>query len=325
MNWVCSDRLDVDRNTDISLTRKILEALQNEGFKAAGIASAVPHPEDTEHIRAWIAEGRHAGMEFLVRGSERIGDITSMVSGARSVIMAAIPYRLDDDAGAGGEYFIARYGRARDYHKVVTRKLKRVAALIAKESPGAVSKVFCDSSSVTEKEWAVRTGIGWRGKHSIIINEKLGSFIFLGGIVTTVSLEYNESRAPDRCGTCRRCIDGCPTGAICSDRTIDARRCLAWMTIESHDDIPEWVGSSIENIIYGCDRCQEVCPWNSGPAPAPDHEFIPDTDITAITREQWISMSGEEFAGKFAESAIRRAGLDKIRNSIRFVDRQRSR
>lgn len=314
----------MDQNSDISLTGKILEALHNEGFRAAGIAPALPHPEDTEHILAWTAAGRHADMEFLVRGSDRIGDITLMVSGARSVIMAAIPYRLGDVASAGVDYFIARYGRARDYHKVVTRKLKRVAAMIAAEVPGSASKVFCDSSSVTEKEWAVRTGIGWRGRHSIIINEKLGSFIFLGGIVTTVPLVYYVSPAPDRCGTCRRCTDGCPTGAICSDRTIDARRCLAYMTIESKDDIPEWVGNNIENIIYGCDRCQEVCPWNSGPAPAPDHELNPDTDITAITRKQWMSMSEDEFAVVFAESAIRRAGLDKIRNTIRFVDRQRS-
>lgn len=306
---------------DIQLTRKIIEALQSEGFRAAGIAPARPHPEDREHLLSWITAGRHADMEFLVRGADRRGDITTLVSGAQSVIMAALPYRLEESSTAPGEYFIARYGRTRDYHKVVTARLKRVVALIAAEVPGAVSRVFSDTSSVTEKEWAVRAGIGWRGKHSVIINEKLGSFFFLGGIVTTVPLVYNGAPAPDRCGTCRRCIDACPTRAICPDRTIDARRCLSYMTIESRDEVPEWVGGRIENIIYGCDRCQEVCPWNSGPAPVTDTGLLPDSDVTAITREQWLSMSEEQFSEIFASSAMRRTGLDKIRSTIRYIEK----
>ncbi len=391
------ENLKVTYRQEISLTGIIREALRREGFRAVGFAPAEPHPEDTEHIRAWIAAGRHAGMEYLARGSERIGDITTMVDGARAVIMAALPYRHDESAPAEGGYFIARYGRVRDYHRVVTRKLKRVVALIAREAPGAVSRVFCDSSSVTEKEWAVRAGIGWRGKNSLIINEKIGSYFLLGGIVTTVALDYDESPAPDRCGSCRLCIDACPTAAICSDydtgaaeasprdhnagtgeaisgeydirseravvrdqesrpseaisgehhihptasnrndrygdisnkaaesrnRTIDARRCLSYMTIESKDEIPEWVGAKIENIIYGCDRCQEVCPWNRVQATPLDPELLPDFDPTALTREQWMTMSEEEFMSSFAESALKRAGLEKIRGTIRFVERHR--
>jgi len=314
----------LNRNDNIALTQKILKALHDEGFTATGIAHAAPHPEDTGHMLAWIAEGRHGAMEYLVRGSERIGDINSIVSGARSVIMVAMPYTTDDSHTGDGGYFIARYARVKDYHKVITRKLKRIVDLIAAEVPGSVSKVFCDTSSVTEKEWAIRAGLGWRGKHSIIINEKSGSFLSLGGIVTTVPLEYNEGPVADRCGTCHRCIDACPTGAICGDRTIDARRCISNMTIENRGDIPEWVGGKIENIIYGCDRCQEVCPWNSRPAPELDHELAPDHDITSITREQWMAMTDEEFSELFAAMAIKRAGLEKIRNTIRYADSHRS-
>ncbi len=334
---------------EISLTGIIREALQGEGFRAVGFAPAIPHPEDTDHIRAWIAAGRHAGMTWMERSSSRRGDITTMVPGARSVIMAALPYRMEQEPPSADGYFVARFARVRDYHQVVSRKLKRVTAILEKEVPGSASKVFCDTSAVTEKEWAVRAGIGWRGKHSLIINEQLGSFFVLGGIVTTVALDYNESPAPDynkslapdRCGSCRLCIDACPTGAICSDhpgdtiqtaadprnRTIDARRCLSYLTIESKDEIPEWVGGKIGNMIFGCDRCQEVCPWNKVPAVSidpelqPDPELMPDRDIGAITRNQWINMREEEFMSSFAESALRRAGLENIRNTIRFVER----
>lgn len=314
----------MDLSDNISLTQMILEALHDEGFTATGIAPALPHPEDTRHMHAWTAEGRHGAMEYLVRGSEMIGNINTIVSGARSVIMVALPYRNDGNQAKDSGYFIARYARVKDYHKVITRKLKRVVTLIDAEVPGSVSKVFCDTSSVTEKEWAIRAGLGWRGKHSIIINEKSGSFITLGGIVTTVPLKYNEGPVQDRCGSCRRCIDACPTGAICDDRTIDARRCISNMTIENRGEIPEWVGGKIENIMYGCDRCQEACPWNSKPAPELNHELAPDYDITSISREQWMAMTDEEFREHFAAMAVKRAGLEKIRNTIRYIDSHRS-
>lgn len=305
-----------------ALTGKIVSALSNEGFSICGFAPAESHPEDTDHLDSWIDKGRHGGLAYLVRNRNKIGDITTMIDGAASVIMAGLPYRRNDQDGAGSRYFVSRYARVKDYHIVITAKLKRIARLIGKEVPGSVSRVFCDTSSVTEKEWAIRAGLGWRGKHSIIINENIGSFFFLGGIVTSVSLVYNKTNAEDRCGSCSRCIDACPTDAICSDRTIDVNRCIAYMTIESFEDIPGWFGGKMENMIYGCDRCQEVCPWNNKPAESIDHELEPEFDVSSITREKWLTMTDEDFDTIFATSAMEFAGLEKIRKTIRFIESQ---
>ena len=305
-----------------ALTKKIGDTLGKEGFSIYGFAPALTHPEDTDHLSTWIEKGRHGGLGYLVRNRDKIGEISSMVEGASSVIMAGLPYNRKDPEGTGDRYFISRYARVKDYHLVITAKLKRIARLIGKEVPGSVSRVFCDTSSVTEKEWAIRAGLGWRGKHSIIINDTLGSFFFLGGIVTTIPLVYSETRTEDRCGTCRRCIDACPTGAICSDRTIDVKRCIAYMTIEKFEDIPDWFGGKIEDMIYGCDRCQEVCPWNSNHPEGIDHELEPEFDVNAITREQWITMTDEDYDKTFATSAMKFAGLEKVRKTIRFIESQ---
>jgi len=308
---------DAEKNI---LTQKIGDALKDEGFSIYGFVPALIHPEDTAHLNTWIEKGRHGGLGYLVRNRDKIGDINTMVEGAASVIMAGLPYRRNTTEEKGNSFFISRYARVKDYHTVITRKLKRIASLIGEESPGSVSRVFCDTSSVTEKEWAIRAGIGWRGKHSIIINEELGSFFFLGGIVTSVPLAYTDARTEDRCGNCRRCIDACPTGAICDDRTIDVKRCIAYLTIEKFENIPDWLGGRIENMIYGCDRCQEVCPWNSAPAGSIDHELEPEFDVNAIAREQWLAMTDEEFDSVFATSAMKFAGLEKIRKTIRYID-----
>lgn len=291
-----------------------------EGFDIYGIAQAAAHHEDNTCIAEWIAAGKNGSMKFFERNLDKRGDITTLVEGARSVIVAGIRYYSNEPAAGKENYFVSRYARVRDYHLVIKEKLARVQKIIKEEVPDAVSRAFCDAGPVTEKNWAVRAGLGWRGKHSLVINRDIGSFFFLGEIVTTAEFIYDSATSPDHCGDCTLCIDACPTGAICIDRTIDARRCIAYLTIEHDGSIPEEFRGKTERIIFGCDRCQEVCPWNKKAVPYSDKELIPDFSVTSLTRKDWHSLTPDEFDKIFRSSAVKRAGYEKIRRNIDFAD-----
>jgi epoxyqueuosine reductase len=304
----------------IALTWKIRESLRMEGFDIYGIAQAAPHHEDSTHISEWIAAGKNGSMGFLERNLDKRGDITTLVEGAKSVIVAGIRYYSNDPHAGEDNYFVSRYARVKDYHTVIEEKLNRVQKIIRKEVPDAVCRGFCDAGPVTEKAWAIRAGLGWRGKHSLVINKDIGSFFFLGEIVTSAEFIYDNATSRDRCGDCTLCLEACPTGAICSDRTIDARRCIAYLTIEHDGNIPEEFRGKTEKIIFGCDRCQEVCPWNRKAVPYSDKELIPDFPVTSLTRKEWHSLTPEEFKRVFRSSPVKRTGFDKIRRNIDFVD-----
>ncbi|MGE5348789.1 MAG: tRNA epoxyqueuosine(34) reductase QueG [Actinomycetota bacterium] len=304
----------------IALTWKIRESLRMEGFDIYGIAQASAHHEDSSHISEWIAAGKNGSMGFIERNLDKRGDITTLVEGARSVIVAGIRYYSNDSAAGEENYFVSRYARVKDYHQVIEEKLTRVQKIIKKELPDAVCRVFCDAGPVTEKTWAIRAGLGWRGKHSLVINRDIGSFFFLGEIITSAEFIYDNATSRDRCGDCTLCIDACPTAAICGDRTIDARRCISYLTIEHDGSIPEEFRGKTERMIFGCDRCQEVCPWNKKAVPFSDKEMIPDFAVTSLTRKEWLSLTPEEFKRIFRSSPVKRTGFDKIRNNIDFVD-----
>ena len=304
----------------IALTWKIRESLRMEGFDIYGIAQAAPHHEDSAHISEWIAAGKNGSMGFLERNLDKRGDITTLVEGAKSVIVAGIRYYSNDPVTGEDNYFVSRYARVKDYHQVIDEKLTRVQKIIRKEVPDAACRVFCDAGPVTEKTWAIRAGLGWRGKHSLVINKDIGSFFFLGEIVTSAEFIYDNATSRDRCGDCTLCLEACPTGAICSDRTIDARRCIAYLTIEHDGNIPEEFRGKTEKIIFGCDRCQEVCPWNKKAVAYSDKELVPDFPVTSLTRKEWHNLTQEEFKRVFKSSPVKRTGYDKIRRNIDFVD-----
>jgi len=304
----------------IALTWKIRESLRMEGFDIYGIAQAAAHHEDSSHIAEWIGAGKNGTMGFLERNLDKRGDITTLVEGARSVIVAGLRYYSNDSPASEDNYFVSRYARVKDYHQVIEEKLTRVQKIIKKEMPDSVCRVFCDAGPVTEKAWAIRAGLGWRGKHSLVINRDIGSFFFLGEIVTTTEFIYDNASARDRCSDCTLCIEACPTGAICSDRTIDARRCISYLTIEHDGNIPEEFRGKTERIIFGCDRCQEVCPYNRNTVQYTDRELTPDFSVTSMTRKEWLSLTPEEFKRLFRSSPLKRTGFEKVRRNINFVD-----
>ena len=304
----------------IALTWKIRESLRTEGFEICGIAQASPHHEDSTHISEWIAAGRNGSMTFIERNLDKRGDITSLVEGARSVIVAGLRYYSNDPSAGSDNYFVSRYARVRDYHAVMEEKLDRVQKIIKKLVPDSSSRVFCDAGPVTEKAWAIRAGLGWRGKHSLVINKDIGSFFFLGEIVTTAEFLYDYTSARDRCGDCTLCIDSCPTGAICNDRTIDARRCISYLTIEHDGNMPGEFSGRTENMVFGCDRCQEVCPWNKKAVHYTDKELVPEVSLTSLTRRDWQNMTPDDFKKIFRSSPIKRTGYKMIRRNIDFAN-----
>lgn len=304
----------------IALTWKIHDTLHREGFEISGIAPAGAHPEDREHIGQWIEAGKNGTMQFMERNLEKRGDITSLVEGAKSVIVAGLRYYSNDLPDESDNYFVSRYARVKDYHIVMEEKLNRVIKVIKKEMPGSECRAFCDSAPVTEKAWAIRAGLGWRGRNSLVLNKDIGSFFFLGEIVTSAELLFDNASSRDRCGECTLCVDTCPTGAICSDRTIDARRCISYLTAEYEGEIPDEFRGKTERIIFGCDRCQEVCPWNKKATHFTDAELVPENNLMRLRRSDWLSMTSEDFKKYFKTSPIKRTGYKMIRRNIDFVN-----
>lgn len=304
----------------IALTWKVHESLRKEGFDISGIAPAAAHHEDRDHIVEWMRSGKGGDMQFLERSLDKRSDITQLVEGAKSVIVAGLRYYSNEPPAGNDNYFVSRYARVKDYHQVMEEKLNRVIKVLKKEMPGAEFRAFCDAGPLTEKAWAIRAGLGWRGKNSLVINKDLGSFIFLGEIVTTAELAFDNASSRDRCGDCTLCIKACPTGAICDDRTINAGKCIAYLTIEHEGTIPEEFRGKIERIIYGCDRCQEVCPFNKKAVHYTDPELVPEFDVNRLTRAEWLSMTPDDFKKYFRSSPLKRAGYKRIRRNIDFVN-----
>ncbi len=248
--------------TDITTpnTNRVRQCAREERFDACGIAAATPiDPED--RLGEWLRNGYHADMDWMERTRDIRQDVQKKLPGAKSVVVVARNYyapRPDAKEGAGK---VARYAWGRDYHRVLLKPLRRLARFIESLENGAQTYCCIDSGPVLERAWAARAGIGWIGKNSLVLRRDLGSWFFLGVILTTVELEP-DSPVPDQCGSCRLCIDACPTDAIVEPKVVDSRRCISYQTIENRGEIPENLQPKFEGWLFGCDICQDVCPWN---------------------------------------------------------------
>jgi len=309
---------------DKDLSRKIKEFALSIGFDLIGIAPVRQLNDHKEIISEWIAAGMNADMSFISRDLERRTDPSLLVEGARSVIVAGINYYPREKQGGNGIPVISKYVYGKDYHIVLGEKFKGLLEFIVSCEPAASGKICIDSSSILEKAWAREAGIGGIGRNTILINKEKGSFIFLGAIVVNVEMEYDTPFTEDLCRNCSLCMEACPTKAINENRTINAGKCISWSTIENKNEIPDFFRGKMNDRIFGCDICQDVCPWNRKAKPHNNTDFKLTERIKTMSREDWLSFSSEEFDNLFGPSSIRRGGFERLKRNIDFVSSDNS-
>jgi epoxyqueuosine reductase len=285
------------------------------GFDGCGVSPVIRSSEDVERLRKWISEGFHADMAWIERSIPLRQDPELLLSGVKSVVITVINYNSEDYT-PDSDYKISKYALNRDYHAVIKSKLYTLMSKIQELEPTAEGRVFVDSGPVFEKSYAVNAGLGWIGKNSCLILPKKGSFFFIGTMLLNLALNPDAPFKSDFCGKCTRCIEACPTGAIVAPYTIDARKCISYLTIEHKGQIPRSLDFRSTGQIFGCDLCQQACPFNKFSTTSREPDFLPSERLTGMTNQDWETLSKSDFKKQFKHSPIQRAGYEKIMSTI---------
>jgi epoxyqueuosine reductase len=294
------------------------------GFSYCGISKAEFLETEAPKLEAWLKRGYQGKMSYLENHFDKRLDPTKLVPGAKSIVSLIYNYYPQSETIQPGNLKIAKYAYGEDYHIVIKDKLKEFMSRIQEEIGDVNGRVFVDSAPVMERQWAAKSGIGWIGKNSLLLNKQMGSFFFLAELIIDLELE-SDSPAKDYCGTCTACIDACPTDAIVGNGVIDSNKCISYLTIELKDSIPQEFKVKMENWIFGCDVCQDVCPWNRFSKPHSEKRFEPG-EWKDFNHLDWIELTEEIFQKNFGKSPITRTGLKGLRRNIKFiVDRGESR
>ncbi len=293
------------------------------GFSFVGFAKAEPMDEEARRLEAWLNQGFQGKMAYLENHFDLRTDPTKLVPGAKSVIVLMHNYFPKEKQTDPAAPKLARYAYGEDYHFVLKRKLKDLLHFI-RENIGEVNgRCFVDSAPVLERDWAKRTGIGWTGKNTLLINPKAGSYFFLAELILDLELPP-DSPMRDHCGTCRRCIEACPTDAISPEGyLLDATKCISYLTIELREAIPEKFRGKMENWMFGCDICQEVCPWNRFSKPHDEPAFEPHPDLMNMKKQEWEEITEEVFQKIFKKSAVKRTKYAGLKRNLDFLKNKR--
>jgi epoxyqueuosine reductase len=303
-----------------TLTGRIKAKARDLGFTKVGIARAEPLTAEGERLREWLGRGYQGTMSWMERSAEKRVDPTRVLPGARSVIAVAMNYFVDhhhaDEPGTGK---ISRYAWGDDYHDILSGRLESLCGWLVTENPGCGAKQYVDTGPVMDKAWAQRAGIGWLGKHTNVISREVGSWIFLGEVLTTLELDPDPP-AVDHCGSCTLCIDACPTDAIVAPYVVDSNLCLSYLTIEHRGPVPQTFSGKFEGWIYGCDVCQDVCPWNHKfSVSTTERGFLPREGSVAPPLEGWRTMDQEEFSARFKGSPVKRAKREGLIRNVEIA------
>jgi epoxyqueuosine reductase len=289
------------------------------GFAACGIARAGLLEKESVWLKKWLSEGKHAGMEYMNRNVEKRLNPRALESWSKSVIVCLYNYFPGESYTLSSQYKISKYAYGQDYHRVLKDKLHLLKKRIEKLEPSMQARVFVDSAPVMERAWAVHAGLGWTGKNSCLINKKGGSFYFIGVIITDLDLDYDQSQDMNLCGTCTRCIEACPNQAIISPGLVDSRKCISYLTIEHKGEFTD-KKTQLHGWIFGCDICQDVCPWNRFAKPHQENAFIPKLKMVNMTDEMWEQLSEREFIELFKGTAVERTGYKALKRNLQNND-----
>ncbi|MBK9455480.1 MAG: tRNA epoxyqueuosine(34) reductase QueG [Bacteroidetes bacterium] len=291
-------------NVKSHITQFIKTAAANAGFSFCGIAKAEQLPDEARKLERWLNQGKHGKMGYMENYFDKRIDPTQLMPGAKSVI--SLLYNYFPEQTLSSSLKIAKYAYGEDYHDVIKEKLRLLVTALQQEVGDFEARIFVDSAPVLEKAWAQKSGLGWQGKNTNLINPKLGSFYFLAEIICDLPLHYDHP-IKDYCGTCTACVDACPTDALVEPYQIDASKCISYLTIELKDAlIPEQFHGKMENWIFGCDICQDVCPWNRFAKQHQEPKFLPTDDLKNVAANDWKEVTAEIFNQVFKHSAIKR-------------------
>lgn len=304
----------------VSLSQAVKERARELGFLACGIT----HPGPTAHadrLDEWLAKGYAGTMRYLHRQAARRKDPQGIVPEARAVVVVLDNYYTGDDAEEATAPRVARYARGKDYHRATGQRLDNLADFL-REQGALLSRSFVDAGPVPERELAQRAGLGWIGKNTMLIRPDAGSFFFIGSVFTDLPLPVDESFELDRCGSCTRCLEACPTGALVEPRMLDATRCISYLTIEQKGPIPDQLAERFQGYAFGCDICNDVCPWNQRFArPGSASEFHPTGEMLGAGPDFFERMTDEEFGDRFGDTPFQRPGLAGMRRNFRAAYR----
>ena len=304
-----------------SLTKQIKEKAFEVGFNKVGIARAEELPEERQRLEKWLDDGFQAEMKWMEREPEKRSNPQLLMPGAKSVVVVALNYYTEHEHTDNSEVGkVSRYAWGDDYHDVLKEKLGELLNWIMLESPDAAGKVCVDTAPMMDKAWAQRAGLGWIGKHSNLITREIGSWVFLGEIVLNLELEADLPETTDFCGSCTMCLDACPTNAIVAPRIVDSNRCLSYATIESRAaDFPAQISENLSGWLYGCDICQDVCPWNRFEQQTTEQRFEPRSNNVSPNLTEILDLSPEEYAERFRRSPMKRAKLAGLQRNARAL------
>lgn len=301
-----------------SHTQFIKAKARELGFESCGIAKAEFLEDVAPQLEEWLATNQHGQMTYMANHFDKRLDPTLLVPGAKSVISLTYNYYPSNDLANNDSYKLAKYAYGEDYHFVIKDKLKTFFEAIQNEVGNVDGRVFVDSAPVMERQWAARSGLGWLGKNSLLLSKQKGSFFFLAEIILDLELEY-DLPTTNHCGTCTQCIDTCPTEAISKEGVVNASQCISYFTIELKNELPNSVKGKFEDWMFGCDICQDVCPWNRFSIAHSEPRFAPHPELEQMTQNDWLELTEEVFEKLFRKSAVKRTKFTGLKRNINFI------